>query len=190
MNFKDKIVNQINESSEVISDMVYNCSDIIESVSKLMIKAINKGNKIMWCGNGGSAAQAQHLSAELVGGLNYKKNSPVPSISLTTDSSFLTAWTNDTDFITVFSRQVLALGLKGDILIGLTTSGNSTNIINSIDIANEMGINTIVFTGKNEGKIKGKSKFTISIPSNDTQRIQEGHILCGHIICDLVENNK
>ena len=182
-NEKDRI------SSLIIENMVSSCEDSMNLAALMMTKTIQNGKKIMWCGNGGSAAQAQHLSAELVGGLKNKKKEPIPSISLTTDSSFLTAWTNDTDFDTVFSRQISALGKEGDILIGLTTSGNSENIIKAIELANLMKINTIALTGKDQGKIRGKGNITIAIPSNNTQRIQEGHILCGHILCELVENS-
>ncbi len=189
MNYKKEIQIQINQSSSIIADMVSSCEDSMNLAALMMIKTIQNEKKIMWCGNGGSAAQAQHLSAELVGGLKNIKKEPISSISLTADSSFLTAWTNDTDFDTVFSRQISALGKEGDILIGLTTSGNSENIIKAIELANSMKINTIVLTGNNEGKIRGVGNITIAIPSDDTQRIQEGHILCGHILCELIENS-
>ena len=165
------------------------CSETMNQAAVLMIEAIRNGNKILWCGNGGSAAQAQHLSTELVGGLRDHNRPAIPSISLTTDSSFLTAWSNDTDFNSVFSRQISALGQRGDVLIGITTSGNSDNVIKAVEIAEEMDIHPIVFTGKGGGKINGKADIIITIPSDDTQRIQEGHILCGHILCELVEQS-
>ena len=189
MNHKTEIERQLNQSSSVFADMVSKCGDSMNLASNMMIEAIENGNKILWCGNGGSAAQAQHLSTELVGGLRDHDRQAIPSISLTTDSSFLTAWSNDTDFNSVFSRQISALGKKGDILVGITTSGNSDNVIKAVEIAEEMGIYTIVFTGKDGGKINGKADITITIPSDDTQRIQEGHILCGHILCELVEQS-
>ena len=189
MNHKREIERQLNQSSSVFADMVSKCGDSMNLASNMMIEAIENGNKILWCGNGGSAAQAQHLSTELVGGLRDHDRQAIPSISLTTDSSFLTAWSNDTDFNSVFSRQISALGKKGDILVGITTSGNSDNVIKAVEIAEEMGIYTIVFTGKDGGKINGKADITITIPSDDTQRIQEGHILCGHILCELVEQS-
>ena len=189
MNHKREIDRQLNQSSSVFSNMVCQCGESMNLASNMMIKAIENGNKILWCGNGGSAAQAQHLSTELVGGLRDHDRQAIPSISLTTDTSFLTAWSNDTDFNSVFSRQISALGQKGDVLIGITTSGNSDNVIKAVDIAEEMGIYTIVFTGKDGGKINGKADITITIPSDNTQRIQEGHILCGHILCELVEQS-
>ena len=189
MNHKREIERQLNQSSSVFADMVSKCGDSMNLASNMMIEAIENGNKILWCGNGGSAAQAQHLSTELVGGLRDHDRQAIPSISLTTDSSFLTAWSNDTDFNSVFSRQISALGKKGDILVGITTSGNSDNVIKAVEIAEEMGIYTIVFTGKDGGKINGKADITITIPSDDTQRIQEGHILCGHILCEFVEQS-
>ena len=189
MNHKTEIERQLNQSSSVFSEMDSKCSETMNQAAVLMIKAIRNGNKILWCGNGGSAAQAQHLSTELVGGLRDHDRPAIPSISLTTDSSFLTAWSNDTDFNSVFSRQISALGQKGDVLIGITTSGNSDNVIQAVDLAEEMGIHTIVFTGEDGGKINRKADITITIPSDDTQRIQEGHILCGHILCELVEQS-
>ena len=143
------------------------------------IERIQKGNKILWCGNGGSAAQAQHLFTELVGGLRDHNRKAIPSISLTTDSSFLTAWSNDTNFTSIFSRQIEALGREGDVLIGISTSGNSENVFLAIKKAQAMGIHTILFTGKDGND---RADITIFIPSDDTQRIQEGHILCGHIL--------
>ena len=189
MNHKPEIERQITQSSGIFAEINSKCSETMNQAAVLMIEAIRNGNKILWCGNGGSAAQAQHLSTELVGGLRDHDRQAIPSISLTTDSSFLTAWSNDTDFHSVFSRQISALGQKGDVLIGITTSGNSDNVIKAVDIAEEMGIHTIIFTGKDGGKINGKADITITIPSDDTQRIQEGHILCGHILCELVEQS-
>jgi len=189
MSHKIEIKRQITQSSDVFAEMSIKCSETMNEAAEMMIEAVQRGNKILWCGNGGSAAQAQHLSTELVGGLRDHKRKAIPSISLTTDSSFLTAWSNDTDFASIFSRQIEALGKKGDVLIGITTSGNSENVLLAIKKAEEMDIQTIVFTGKDGGKINGRADFMILIPSDDTQRIQEGHILCGHILCELVEKS-
>ena len=189
MNHKTEIERQLNQSSSVFLNMVSQCGESMDQAANMMIEAVSNGNKILWCGNGGSAAQAQHLSTELMGGLRDHDRPAIPSISLTTDSSFLTAWSNDTYFNSVFSRQISALGQKGDVLIGITTSGNSDNVIKAVDIAKEMDIYTIVFTGKNGGEINEKAEIIIAIPSDDTQRIQEGHILCGHILCELVEQS-
>ena len=188
-NQKTEIERQITQSSKVFSQMISHCGDDMDKAATTMINTIQTGHKILWCGNGGSAAQAQHLSTELIGGLRDHDRRAVPSIALTTDSSFLTAWSNDTDFVSIFSRQISALGQKGDLLIGITTSGNSENVIQAVEISKKMGIFSLIFTGKDGGRIKGKGDLTITIPSEDTQRIQEGHILCGHILCELVENS-
>tara|TARA_B100001027_G_C16208537_1_gene304032 strand:- start:324 stop:890 length:567 start_codon:yes stop_codon:yes gene_type:complete len=161
---------------------------IIDAV-KLMIKTIDSGSKIFWCGNGGSASQANHLSAELVGGMHKNKISPFNSICLNVDTAFLTAWSNDDSFDNIFLRQLQANGKKGDILVGLTTSGNSNNINNAAAYAKTLGIKVISLTGNDGGKLKRISDLNINVDSNSTQRVQEIHILIGHIICDLVEKN-
>ena len=164
------------------------CSADMEKASKIIISAINKGNKILWCGNGGSAAQAQHLSTELVCGLRSHERIALASISLTTDTSLLTAWANDTDFNTVFARQIEAIGNAGDILIAISTSGSSINIVEAVKNAKKMGIISVGFIGSRKCELKEICDLNISVSSTDTQRIQEGHILIGHIICEAVEN--
>ena len=149
----------------------------------------SKGGKIFLCGNGGSAADAQHLATELMGGMSDHDRKPIPSISLTTDSSFITAWANDTDFSSIFSRQIQGIGDTGDVLIGISTSGNSENVINAIRQANFKKLKTITLTGKTAGKIDGLADITIKVPSDNTQRIQECHIMIGQILCSLVEES-
>tara|TARA_B100000965_G_scaffold75930_1_gene60169 strand:+ start:6026 stop:6598 length:573 start_codon:yes stop_codon:yes gene_type:complete len=161
----------------------------IDSAIKIMIDALDNGSKIFWCGNGGSASQANHLSAELIGGMHKNKISPFNSICLNIDTAFLTAWSNDDSFENIFSRQLKASGKKGDILIGLSTSGNSNNINNAATYAKKAGIKVISLTGNDGGKLKNISDLNINVDSNSTQRIQEMHILIGHIICDLIERN-
>jgi len=185
----ENIKRQLAESAATKQAIIELCLTDIEAAADLMIGAVRKKKKILWCGNGGSAAQCQHLSTELVGGLRSHDRRAIPSVSLTTDSSLLTAWTNDADFETVFSRQVEALGEAGDVLVALSTSGNSKNIIEAVKCANTMDIHTIVLTGKSGGLLKNSGLVTIRIPSDDTQRIQEGHITVGHILCELVENS-
>ena len=163
--------------------------DIILLVSKKIIEAIKNGNKIFWCGNGGSASQANHLSAELVGGMYQKKIKPFQSICLNVDTAFITAWSNDDSFDNIFVRQLEALANKGDVLIALSTSGNSQNIVNAIKYIKSKGIKSISLTGNKGGTIKDIGDININISSNDTQRIQEMHILVGHIICDLIEKS-
>ena len=161
----------------------------ISDAVKLMIETIDSGSKIFWCGNGGSASQANHLSAELIGGMYKNKINPFNSICLNVDTAFLTAWSNDDSFENIFSRQLEANAKKGDILIGLSTSGNSSNINNAAIYAKKFGIKVISLTGNDGGKLKSISDLNINIDSNSTQRVQEMHILIGHIICDMIERN-
>lgn len=182
-----KIENQLRESASVKEAMVEACSEEIRAAAELIISVIRAGGKVMWCGNGGSAAQAQHLSTEVIGGLRRHDLPPQPSISLTTDSSLITAWSNDVGFESLFARQVEGLGKAGDVLVVLSTSGNSENVVRAVETAGTLGIKVIVLTGRSGGKLSGAGDVNIRIPSDDTQRIQEGHITAGHIFCELVE---
>ncbi|MCF7832797.1 MAG: SIS domain-containing protein [Candidatus Marinimicrobia bacterium] len=160
----------------------------ISAAAEKMITALKENKKILWCGNGGSAADCQHLSAELVAKLNHIRPA-FASISLTTDSSFLTAWINDmNESDELFSRQVEALGQEGDILVAISTSGNSGNIIEAVRKANEIGAHSIVLSGNKGGKLKGFGDIELIVPSENTQRIQEMHIIIGHILCEEIEN--
>lgn len=183
---KDLINKAIQKHSETLSLID---RDIVSSASNIILDAISKNKTIFWCGNGGSASQANHLSAELVGGMYKKKIQPFKSICLNTDSAFITAWSNDDSFNNIFSRQLEALGASGDIVIGLSTSGNSKNIINAAKYCNDNNIKMISLTGFDGGLLKGLSDININISINDTQRIQEMHILIGHIICDIIESD-
>ena len=159
---------------------------VIEKVADACIESIKNGGKVMFCGNGGSAADSQHLAAELVG--RYKMNRPaLNSVALTTDTSILTAVGNDFGYDTIFERQVEGIGKKGDILIGLSTSGNSKNVLLAMDKAKSMGIKTVVMTGEKGGKMKEKADFAINVPSDTTNHIQEMHIAVGHILCGIIE---
>ena len=179
----------IMSNNEVTKAMLSNCIDDIIIASEILINAIKNGNKVLWCGNGGSAADSQHMSTELMGGLRDHDRPPIPSIALTTDSSFLTAWSNDTDFNTIFSRQIEAIGNRGDVLIAISTSGNSSNVVEAVNMAERMNMSTIILTGKSGGKLNGRKDIVIKIPSDDTQRIQEGHLLTEHILCEMVESS-
>src|SRR5690606_10626809 len=143
-------------------------------------------NKVLFCGNGGSAADAQHLAAEFSGRF-YTDRNPLPSEALHCNTSYLTAVANDYGYDQVYSRLLKGLGQKGDVLVGLSTSGNSANIVQAFKQAREMGIHTIGFTGADGGLLREQSHYLINIPSEDTPRIQECHIMVGHIICQLVE---
>ena len=184
---KENIKNQILESAKIKNEMVKNGLESIEKAAELLIGSINAGGKILWCGNGGSAADAQHLATELMGGMSDHDRMPIPSIALTTDSSFITAWSNDTEFDSIFSRQVQGLGEKGDVLVGISTSGNSENIINALKQAKFKKLKTIAFAGKTGGSLDGIADVTIKVPSDNTQRIQESHIMIGQILCSLIE---
>ena len=158
----------------------------IEKVASVFYQALKAGNKILFCGNGGSAADAQHLAAELSGRFYFNRE-PLPAEALHCNTSYLTAVGNDYGFQFIYSRLLKGQGKKGDVLVGLSTSGNSENIINAFLTAKEMGITTLAMTGKLGGKLKETADYLINIPSVDTPRIQETHILIGHIICQIVE---
>ena len=162
----------------------------VENISKTIISAYDKGGKVFIAGNGGSAADAQHIAAELVSRF-YKERKALAAESLTVNTSNLTAIANDYDFSVVFSRQLEANARKGDVFWGISTSGNSKNILSAINTANNIGMKIIGFTGGNGGKMAepGMCDLLIKIPSKDTPRIQENHILIAHIICELVENS-
>ncbi len=160
--------------------------DQFEQIAQAMSRAILNGSKILWCGNGGSAADSQHLAAELMGRFRRERRG-LPSIALTTDTSVLTAVGNDYGFDRIFGRQVEALCAKGDVVVGLSTSGNSRNVCAAIEAAKQIGAFTVAFTGARGGALAGKADAVIQVPSEDTARIQEAHILCGHILCDWIE---
>lgn len=164
---------------EAMLALVNQCADI-------MVQAFKKGNKLLFCGNGGSAADAQHLAAEFSGRF-YTDRDALPADALHCNTSYLTAVANDYSYDIVYSRLVKGIGVKGDILVGLSTSGNSSNIVKAFETAAEKGMITIGFTGASGGKLKDLSNYLINVPSNDTPRIQESHIMLGHIICQLVE---
>jgi D-sedoheptulose 7-phosphate isomerase len=182
---EDKIRMLIIESRDVHEKINEAIPQMIEAV-RIMVKCIETGGKIMFAGNGGSAADAQHLAAELVNRMR-KERRPIAGLALTTDASVLTAIGNDYSFDQIFSKQVLALGRKGDILVGISTSGDSMNIVKAIETARDLGIITISLTGEC-GRIKDLADCAIAVPSRNTQRIQEAHILIGHILCELLED--
>ena len=185
---RDLIKSDIEESIKVKKDLIDSSLGDIENAARLIIKCLLKKGKVLWCGNGGSAADAQHLSTEFMGGMTDHNRKPIPSIALTTDTSFITAWSNDTDFESVFSRQIQGLGLEGDVLVAISTSGNSPNIISAIKQAKYKRMNTILLTGNSKRMLTEISDVSVCVPSDNTQRIQESHIMIGQIICGLVEN--
>jgi D-sedoheptulose 7-phosphate isomerase len=184
----DKI-RKIIESSINVKQQVLQNEQLLVTIEKIIdaiVTAFKNGKRIYFCGNGGSAADAQHLAAEFSGRF-YKDRKALPAEALHCNTSYLTAVGNDYGFDVVYSRIIEGIGEKGDVLIGLSTSGNSPNIINAFKIAKEKELITVAFTGSTGGKMKSLSDHLINIPSTDTPRIQESHIMAGHIICQLVE---
>lgn len=161
-------------------------ADIIRSIADTCTQTLKNGGKIMFCGNGGSAADSQHLAAEFVGRYKLERKA-LNSVALTVDTSILTAIGNDYGYDDVFRRQVEGIGHKGDVLIGLSTSGNSRNVLLAFEQAASMGITTVAFTGCGGGKMKEKADICLAVAAGVTNHIQEQHITCGHLICELVE---
>ena len=180
-NFKDSV----NLKQKILTDE--NVLNVIVDVSKIMIKTFKNGGKLLFCGNGGSAADAQHLAAEF-SGRYYFDRPPLYAEALHVNTSYLTAVANDYSYNEVFSRIVNAMGSKNDVLIALSTSGNSNNVINALKMAKSKGLLTVGLTGKGGGKMKSFCDFIIEIPSSNTPRIQECHMLIGHSLCEIVEN--
>ena len=182
------ITDELKASAETKRLIAENCTDMIAKAVDTLIRTLNQGGKILLCGNGGSAADAQHLATELVIRMDPTLKRPgIPAVALSTDSSMLTAGANDIGYDNVFARAVEALGRKGDVLVGISTSGNSESINKAMQQARSAGMATIGLLGKDGGKTKGLVDVAIIVPSQNTQRIQEGHITIGHIICGLVE---
>jgi len=185
---KAYIKDQIKKSYEVKQDIYADEAllDNIVTVAKLCVKLYQGDNKTILAGNGGSAADAQHIAAELVGRYGFDRPS-IPSLALTTDTSNLTAIGNDYGYDYIFSRQLEGMGQKGDVFIGISTSGNSVNVINAFESAKKKGITTVALVGKDGGKMAKMADYALVVPSDATPRIQESHILIGHILCDIIE---
>lgn len=178
----------LQRSAEAKLDTERQCGDQVVRAAGLLVAAYRAGGKVLLCGNGGSAADCQHLAAELVSALNHDRpRAALGAIALTTDTSFLTANANDFGFEHVFERQVEALGREGDVLIGITTSGESPNVVRALARARRAGITTILLSGKTGGAAAAHAELEIRIPSDDTQLIQECHLSVGHLLCELVE---
>ena len=181
----EQITDSINSKTKLKGE-----ADVIEKIAVALIKAINSGHTIFLFGNGGSAADAQHIAAELVGQYGHQiKRSAIPAVALTTNTSTLTAIGNDLSFDAIFYRQVEAFVKPGDVVIGISTSGKSKNVIEAVNLAKLKGALTIAFTGKNKSKLSATCDMVLHAPSTSTQRIQECHITVGHILCGLVEDN-
>jgi D-sedoheptulose 7-phosphate isomerase len=179
-------IEKIIDTHMEVAQKLKTLSPIIQKACMLCFEAIQNGHKILLAGNGGSAADAQHIAAELVGRfIDHRKS--LPALALTVDTSALTAISNDYGFEYVFARQLEGLGQKGDVFIGISTSGNSPNIIKAIEIAKHKGLKTIILSGKNGGILRGVADIDIIVPSDVTAHIQEMHILIGHIICGYID---
>lgn len=174
------------ESIAVKQALLETQAHVIATVGEKLVTAMRNGNTLFLCGNGGSAGDAQHIAAELVGRFT-KERRALPAVALTTNTSALTALGNDYEYNIVFSRQLEAFGKAGDVLIGISTSGNSPNVLHALQTANALGMVTVGLTGETGGKMKDTAEHCICVPSRDTARIQESHILIGHVLCEIVE---
>ncbi len=181
------IEKELEAHKKTLESVIEGMQHFIYTAGVIMTETLEGGNKVLLCGNGGSAADAQHIAAELTGRYKIERKG-LPAIALTTDTSALTAIGNDYGFEYIFSRQVEALAQKGDLLIGISTSGNSANVVYAMQKAKEMGCRVIGLSGKGGGKMNDVCDLNIIVPSDDTARIQEMHILIGHILCQLVDN--
>ncbi len=181
---KQIIASSISTKQQLLADDVF-LKKISLAVEQI-VAAFAAGNKVLFCGNGGSAADAQHLAAEFSGRF-YKDRKALPAEALHCNTSYLTAVANDYSYDVIYSRLIEGIGCAGDVLIGLSTSGNSSNILKAFEVCKQKGISTIAFTGASGGKMKDGVDILLNVPSTDTPRIQESHIMIGHIICELVE---
>jgi D-sedoheptulose 7-phosphate isomerase len=175
----------IKDHLEVVSQLESQQA-LLETIARAMVSSLRAGGKILWCGNGGSAGDSQHLAAEMVGRFRRERRG-MASIALTTDTSVLTSIANDYGYEAAFARQVEALGNPGDLLVGISTSGNSHNVIAALEAAHAQGLVTVAFTGQGGGRMAALADHLFAVPSTDTARIQEAHILAGHMLCDWIE---
>lgn len=187
MKFRDKAIQELRESAELKIRCTEVLPDAIARAAEMLVDCFRAGGKVMLCGNGGSAADSQHIAAEFMG--RFKKERPaIPAIALSTNTSTITALANDYGYGVTFKRQLEGLGKRGDVAIGISTSGNSDNVYEALLSAKKMGLSIITMTGKDGGKIAGLADVALKVPSRDTPRIQESHITAGHIICELIED--
>jgi D-sedoheptulose 7-phosphate isomerase len=184
-----RIAAYLNETAQTVARTSERCADAIAEAAAAVAESVRGGGKVLICGNGGSAADSQHLAAELVCTLTLDRRRPaIPAVALTTDSSILTAVSNDFGFEGVFARQVEALGRTGDVLIGISTSGNSEDVLVAVEQARHQGIRTIALTGESGGKLAGLADLAVQVPSSETSHIQEAHLAVEQLIAFLVED--
>jgi len=184
MDIKKIIEESIKTKSEILKDN--SLLNLISDAAQLCIETFKTDGKVMLCGNGGSAADAQHIAAELSGRF-YRDRDPLYAEALHVNSSYVTAVANDYSYTEIYSRMVKTAGRKGDVLIGISTSGNSENVVNAVKAANDLQMKTIAMTGDSGGKLASDSDICLKMPSNNTARIQESHIMVGHILCEIIE---
>lgn len=185
----ERVRDYLEETSRTAARTAEVCSEAILAATAIVVGAVRGGGKILLCGNGGSAGDAQHLATEFVSTLTTdRRRAPIPALALTTDTSLLTAVSNDFGFDGVFARQVEALGRDGDVLVGISTSGNSQNVVEAFERARAMGLHTIALTGRDGGKLAPMADVVIAVPSQETSHIQEAHIAIGQLIAFLVED--
>ena len=186
---KERIAGEFDKTIDLLQSMRDDpgVSDLVESAVRLAVDALRAGNKLMFCGNGGSAADAQHWAGELVSRLYFDRPG-LPAIALTTDTSILTAIGNDYGYDYVFARQIEAIGRPGDVLVAISTSGNSANILRAIGAAREKGIRVVGFTGQDGGRMADACDLCFRVPSKETPKVQEGHEFIGHLWCGLIEH--
>ncbi len=187
---KKFIISQITESIELKQNVLHNeqLIGLIAEISQAAVQVYKNGHKLLIAGNGGSAADAQHIAGELINRLNFD-HPALPAIALTTDTSVLTAIGNDSGYEQIFKRQIEALGDKGDMFLGISTSGNSPNILAAFRVCQEKGLVRVGLTGQAGGEMAGLCDYCVNVPSNDTPRIQEVHILISHILCSIIEES-
>jgi D-sedoheptulose 7-phosphate isomerase len=184
---QDLIVRILKRNQRTVEDFVTENSSNLIRCAELVYNAFRNSGKLMLCGNGGSAADAQHIAAEFVNRFQIER-SPLPALALTTDTSILTSVANDSSFDDIFSRQIEALGARGDVLLAISTSGRSKNILSALDTAKDRGIHTVGLMGEGGGEMLRLVDLALVVESDQTPRVQEAHILAGHIICELVEH--
>ncbi|KAB2832302.1 MAG: D-sedoheptulose 7-phosphate isomerase [Candidatus Dadabacteria bacterium] len=184
---KERIISRLRESADIKLRFAKESVADVEEAASIIIKSLRAGGKILIFGNGGSAADSQHIAAEFVNRYS-KERKALPALALTTDSSILTSVPNDGSFENVFSRQIEALGYKGDVAWGLTTSGKSENVLKAFKTAKAAGLRTIAFTGQDRSGVEKSAECCVSVPSKSTPRVQELHITLAHIVCELVED--
>lgn len=183
---KEKIIKAFEESVSVKQEFIKENVDMIAEVSKLLSDMFNRGNKLILFGNGGSAADASHIAGEFIN--RFMKDRPaLPAIALNTDTAVLTSIANDYDFSEIFARQIKALAVEGDVVIAISTSGNSVNVLKAVDAAKKKKLKIIIFTGAKGGKLAAKADYAFTVSSSNTPRVQETHITLGHVLCQMVE---